>query len=237
MDMKKLMLLAAMLLLTGAPSFAQGVDLTGSWELNVTTGQGPMPTSTMVLKKEGDRIFGTISGERGDIGVEAEMKLQAVAIHGTLQTASGPLAFALIGTVEGNAMKGTVGYGGATQGEWTATRAAQAAPATPPPPAQDKTDVTGTWSFEVTTDYGTGNPTVVFKQDGETVTGQYSGNYGQAALTGTIKGKELTFSYDMATENGTFHVSYAAIVDKDTMKGTMSIADVANGTFTGKKAK
>jgi hypothetical protein len=232
---------AALLLATGAPSYAQTADLTGSWDVSVTTAQGLMP-STMVLKKDGEKIVGTIVGQLGEIPVEAELKEKTVAIYGTVQTASGPLDFTLSGTLDGNAMKGSVEYGGAIQGNWSATRtAAQPAPATPPtPPAaqdKDKIDVSGTWAFEVTTDFGTGNSTMVFKQDGERLTGQYSGNYGEAALTGTIKGKEITFSYELVRESMTAHVVYAGTVDKDTMKGTLSIGDMGNGSFTGKKTK
>ena len=78
---------------------------------------------------------------------------------------------------------------------------------------------------------------MTFKQDGEKLTGQYSGQYGQAALTGTVKGKDINFAYDMTAEGTTVHVVYTGTVDKDTMKGTMSFGDIGDGTFTGKKTK
>ena len=37
-------------------------------------------------------------------------------------------------------------------------------------------DVTGKWTFEVTTSAGSGMPTVTFKQSGDTLTGHYSGH-------------------------------------------------------------
>ena len=229
---------AALLLAIGAPSYAQTADLTGTWDVSVTTAQGPMPLSTMVLKKDGGKIVGTIVGSLGEIPVEAELKEKTVAIYGTVQTASGPLDFTLSGIFDGNAMKGTVAYGGGAQGDWSAARAAaQAAPPTAQDKDQDKIDVSGTWSFEVTTDFGTGNSTMVFKQDGEKLTGRYSGNYGEAALTGTIKGKDITFSYELVRESMTATVVYAGTVDKDTMKGTLSIGDMGNGTFTAKKTR
>ena len=232
---------AALLLATGASSYAQTADVTGAWDLTVTTSQGPMP-STMVLKKDGEKIVGTIVGQLGEIPVEAEVKEKTVAIYGTVQTGSGPLDFTLSGTFDGNSMKGSVAYGGGTQGDWSAARAAaQPAPATPAPSAaaqdKDRIDVSGTWAFEVTLEFGTGNSTMVFKQDGEKLTGQYSGTYGEAVVSGTIKGKEITFSYDLARETGTFHVVYQGVVEKDTMKGTLSIGDMGNGSFSAKKTK
>ena len=71
------------------------------------------------------------------------------------------------------------------------------------PQAQDEpVDVTGTWAFDVAP-AGTGTPTVTFKQDGEKLTGTYfSERFGEQALTGTIKGNEITFSF-RATSRGT----------------------------------
>lgn len=241
---------AVLLLATAAPSYAQNPDITGKWDVYVSTAQGPMPASTMVLKKDGGKIVGSIIGSLGEIPVEAELNEKAVAIYGILQTGSGPLEFTLSGSFDGKEMKGVVAYGGGSQGDWSATRPAETPapapatpapatppPATPPPSATDKIDVSGTWAFEVTTEFGTGNSTMVFKQDGEKLTGQYSGSYGEAALTGTVKGKDITFSYELVRETMTAHIVYTGTVEKDTMKGTMVIGDLGNGSFTGTKTK
>ena len=55
--------------------------------------------------------------------------------------------------------------------------------------AAQAVNVTGTWAFSVTTGQGSGNPTMTFKQDGEKLTGHYSGTFGEADFTGTVKGK------------------------------------------------
>jgi hypothetical protein len=234
----KTLIIAAALLATGAPSFAQDADISGKWDLTVTTTQGPMPTSAMVLKNDGGKIVGTISSQQGDINVQAEVKEKAVSLWASVPTQQGSLEITFSGTVDGNTMKGTVDFGGRGGGDWSAARAAaQAAPTEPPPSAQDKIDVSGAWNFEVTTSFGSGNPTMTFKQDGEKLTGQYSGQYGQAALTGTVKGKEINFTYDMTAEGTTVHVVYTGTVERDTIKGTMSLGDIGDGTFTGRRAK
>ena len=51
-------------------------------------------------------------------------------------------------------------------------------------------NVTGAWLFDVQTSAGSGTPTMTFKQDGEKLTGQYSGQLGEAPLTGTRQGLE-----------------------------------------------
>lgn len=229
---------AALLLATGVPSFAQDADITGKWDVTVTTTQGQMSTSTLVLMKDGGKIVGTLSGPQGDVNVEAEVKEKAVSLYASMPTQQGPIDVTFSGTADGNTMKGIVDFGGRGQGDWSAARAAaQSAPTTPPPAAEDKIDVSGTWSFEVNTSFGSGNPTMTFKQDGEKLTGQYSGQYGQAALTGTVKGKDINFTYDMTAEGTPVHVVYTGTVEKDTMKGTMSFGDIGDGTFSGKKTK
>ena len=61
--------------------------------------------------------------------------------------------------------------------------------------AQKGTDVTGEWNFTVTTDQGGGNPTFTFKQEGEKLTGKYTGTFGSADLTGTVKGNAIQFTF------------------------------------------
>jgi hypothetical protein len=102
--------------------------------------------------------------------------------------------------------------------------------------AQDAPNVTGTWAFDVTTDQGTGNPTITFKQDGEKLTGHYTGTFGEADLTGTIKGKDITFSFSADVQGFALTSTYKGTVDTaTTMKGTLEISQVGAGTFTATK--
>jgi hypothetical protein len=97
------------------------------------------------------------------------------------------------------------------------------------------TNVTGEWSFSVTTDQGSGNPTFTFKQDGEKLTGKYSGTFGSADLTGTVKGNAIQFSFTADVQGQQAPITYKGTVEKNTMKGTLDIAGMATGTFTGTK--
>lgn len=102
---------------------------------------------------------------------------------------------------------------------------------------QDKPqDVSGAWALTVETGQGTGTPSVTFKQDGEKLTGTYSSQvFGEQEVTGTIKGNAITFSFTGAFEGTKFTVTYSGTVEKDTMKGKVSLGDAGEGTFTGKK--
>ncbi len=96
-----------------------------------------------------------------------------------------------------------------------------------------KVDLTGKWLFTVTTDAGTGEPTVTLKQDGEKLTGDYSSQVlGDAALTGSVKGQQISFAF---TTNG-IEVKYTGTVEnKDALKGTVDLGGLASGTFTAKR--
>ncbi|HZR22838.1 MAG TPA: hypothetical protein VFA59_04565 [Vicinamibacterales bacterium] len=104
--------------------------------------------------------------------------------------------------------------------------------------AAQKTDLTGKWTFTVTTDAGTGTPTVTLKQDGEKLTGHYSSQtLGEADLTGTVKGEDVKFSFNADLQGQAVPVTYTGKIDgKDSMKGTLDLAGgMATGTFTAKK--
>src|SRR6202035_2330019 len=60
-----------------------------------------------------------------------------------------------------------------------------------------KGDGTGKWAFSVETSAGAGAPTMAFKQDGEKLTGHYTGTFGEADLTGSVKGGDIAFSFSV----------------------------------------
>jgi CHASE2 domain-containing sensor protein len=101
--------------------------------------------------------------------------------------------------------------------------------------AQAKVDVTGKWAFNVETSAGAGAPTFTFKQDGEKLTGHYTGTFGEADLTGTVKGADITFSFNVDAQGTAIKEVYTGTVDKDTMKGKLVIEGFGEGTFTAKK--
>ena len=102
---------------------------------------------------------------------------------------------------------------------------------------QAKTDVTGAWAFEVTTDAGVGTPNVTLKQDGEKLTGHYSSQtLGEADLKGTVKDRKITFTFRIELQGTPLVVTYAGTVESNAaMKGTVDIGGAATGTFTAKR--
>jgi hypothetical protein len=101
--------------------------------------------------------------------------------------------------------------------------------------AAQGTNVTGDWVFNVTTDQGSGTPTMTFKQDGEKLTGKYNGQFGSADLTGTVKGSAIEFTFTIDVQGQQAPATYKGTVEKNTMKGTMDIGGMVSGTFTATK--
>ncbi|HEY6253876.1 MAG TPA: hypothetical protein VI685_28300 [Candidatus Angelobacter sp.] len=95
-------------------------------------------------------------------------------------------------------------------------------------------DLTGTWNAKVELATGqSGSPTFTLKQDGEKLTGTYSGALGDAPIKGTIKGNEVTIDFEASGAQ----VHYAGKVDNEgkKMEGTVDYGGQVSGTFTATK--
>jgi hypothetical protein len=102
---------------------------------------------------------------------------------------------------------------------------------------QSGIDVSGKWMFQVETSAGSGTPTVTLKQDGEKLTGHYSSaQLGEADLTGTVKGRDIAFSFTASVQGMSINVSYSGTIENnDAMKGTVDLGGLADGKFTAKR--
>src|SRR4051794_22801353 len=83
-------------------------------------------------------------------------------------------------------------------------------------------DVSGTWQLTVETAQGSGTPTVVLQQNGEQLTGTFSSQiFGQAKITGTVKGNAIEFGFEGDAGGQKIKVSYKGAIESATaMKGT-----------------
>lgn len=96
--------------------------------------------------------------------------------------------------------------------------------------------VAGTWALTVETGAGTGSPTLTLTQDGEALGGTYSSQvFGEQKVTGTIKGTAITFGFTGDVEGTRVTVTYTGTVENGTMKGKVTLGELGEGTFTGKK--
>jgi hypothetical protein len=96
-------------------------------------------------------------------------------------------------------------------------------------------DVTGTWIMAVQTGAGSGSPTFVLVQKGDALSGSYKGQLGEAQVTGTVKGDDVTIEYTVEGQAGSLAVKYSGKTDGKTMSGKVSLGQLGEGTFTGTK--
>ena len=97
-------------------------------------------------------------------------------------------------------------------------------------------DVTGKWSFAIELDAGSGAPTFEFQQQGESLTGTYTGMLGTAPLKGAVKGGNISFSFEAEYSGEKLHVVYEGVVESASkMKGTVKLGTLGSGTFTASK--
>ena len=230
--MRKILSMTACLLMTASLASAQNADIAGRWEVTINLPQGAT-NAPLELKKDGDRFAGVFYTQQGNADVEATVKENALTLLlPPFQTQNGPINISMSGTVDGETMTGTMELGGMGQFQWSAKRTT--APAQQPP-ADAKIDMTGTWALDVTTSAGTGSPTIVLKQDGEKLSGQYAGQFGESPVTGRIKRADFIFSLAVDVQGTTATITYTGKVEKDTVKGTVTLAEMGEGTFVGKR--
>jgi len=97
--------------------------------------------------------------------------------------------------------------------------------------ADQAVDISGTWDLAVEVPSGTGNPVLTLKQEGNDITGTYAGAFGEAPLTGKIKGEKFSVKFN----SGGIDMVYKGKSDGTTMKGSVDLGSYGMGTFEGKK--
>ena len=95
-------------------------------------------------------------------------------------------------------------------------------------------DLTGTWLVSVTTAAGPGELTIELKQDGDTLSGSYSGVLGTAPLTGSVEGNNFKWSY---TIDGLGEITYSGSIQEDgSIAGEADYGEMlGKGPFSGKR--
>jgi hypothetical protein len=95
-------------------------------------------------------------------------------------------------------------------------------------------DVSGSWSFavEVMGQNGVAAVTMTQGSDG-TIAGHYTGQIGDADFTGTANGND--FQFVLVVDAGS--ITYKGTLQEDgTIKGSLDLSGMAEGTFVGRKA-
>ena len=104
-------------------------------------------------------------------------------------------------------------------------------------PAKDAANVTGTWTYVVVTDNGTGEPTVRLVQDEDgKLTGSYASRMlGDRPLTGYVKGDSVVFVLEPASPEAPALTYKGVLLAPDSIKGVVDFGGMGGATFTAKK--
>ncbi len=78
------------------------------------------------------------------------------------------------------------------------------------------------------------NATATLKQDGEKVTGTFSGPQGDVETTGTVKGNTLSLAFSVNTQQGALSITLNGEVTGTSMKGVLDF-QMGTADFTGTK--
>jgi hypothetical protein len=97
-------------------------------------------------------------------------------------------------------------------------------------------DISGNWEFAVETSQGSGNPSFVFKQDGEKLTGTYTGLFGKAEVNGSVKGNQVEFRIDVNAQGQSGTIRYKGTIESPSrMKGEVDLGELGKGAWTATK--
>ncbi len=93
----------------------------GNWEMSMEGPRGTM-TQTLTLEQDGKNIKGTMKGQRGESPVEGTVDGNKINFTVKRETPNGTRTIEYAGTLDDDAMKGTVKFG-EREMQWAAKRA------------------------------------------------------------------------------------------------------------------
>jgi len=98
-------------------------------------------------------------------------------------------------------------------------------------------NVTGDWDVTINSPQGANTSLVVFKQDGDKVSGVFKGRAGELPFEGgTLTGNDLKFSFTINAQGMELPITLTGKVEGDTMSGKADFGGFAEGDWTAKRA-
>ncbi len=96
--------------------------------------------------------------------------------------------------------------------------------------------VAGEWAASMNTPGGPRPFGLVFKVDGEKLTGTVKRASGDVPLEGTVKGKDVSFSYTINYNDNALSLHFLGKVDGDNISGTVSFGGNAEDSWSAKRS-
>jgi hypothetical protein len=220
-----------------AATYMNGTDITGTWAGDVTGPSGNSFTFTYTFKVDGTKLTGTVQGPRGDTRsldngkVDGDKFSFDVSVSGTTINNEGTVN--ADGTIK---LSTRTSDGRFPPNQFTIKRVKADAPA---PAASAATDITGTWSGDLSDPNGNSfTLTYTFKVDGAKLTGTVQGPQGDPISldNGKIDGEKLSFDVNV---NGTMFNNAGTVNADGTIKLSSKTTDGSfpDSVFTLKRVK
>ena len=105
----------------GAIKQGELADVSGAWNIDLQFVLGKS-THRMVLQQEGGLLQGRYTGSLGESELTGEVQVSSLTFHTVLRYEAKDLRYAFKGTVERQALRGSVSLAGFGEGSWHATR-------------------------------------------------------------------------------------------------------------------
>ena len=96
-------------------------------------------------------------------------------------------------------------------------------------------DIDGTWLVSIDAPTGASKSTLVLAHDGDVITGRYNGQFGEAPVTGTTRGDDITLTYHVEMQGVPLDVTYTGTLVGDAMSGKVVVLGFGEGTFKATK--
>ena len=101
--------------------------------------------------------------------------------------------------------------------------------------AAQSSSVAGEWAASMNTPGGPRPFGLVFKVDGEKLTGTVKRANGDVPLQGKVKGSDISFSYTVNYNDNDLTLSFAGKIDGDSMSGNVSFGGNAEDSWSAKR--
>jgi hypothetical protein len=102
--------------------------------------------------------------------------------------------------------------------------------------ASAQKSIAGEWDATFNTPGGPQPLTLLFKVDGEKITGTAKRSRGDVPISGTIKGDDISFAYSIDYNGNPVTITFTGKVKGDTMGGSVSFNDTAGDDWSAKRA-
>ena len=131
--MKRLIIMAVIalgLIIVGAGQMAaQSSSVAGEWDAAMST-PGGVRNFKIIFKVDGEKVTGTVKRADGDLPLQGTIKGSDLNFAYAIQYNGHDLVLTLTGKVAGDAINGSVSFGGQADDEWSAKRTPAAKPKT-----------------------------------------------------------------------------------------------------------